>query len=366
MQTATRSAVTAHSGGRVLEAPVLPDQGGFVTESAEPTATPVAFEIGALVATPHGGAANKFSDNGGAVIEIARVQLIYWGSAWTANPAPSPTSAQVTSAVQSLLRGPYMTGLAQYRQIGRGHLLGATVVTTSNPPNPFTDSDVSNFINGLIGAGTIPGLDATNQNLYLVIMPKGVNSKSAGVIGEHTYFSVGSNNFHFGWITNNGTLNFITNVLSHELAESVTDPEGSAILGVAGTCSGTGWCEIGDVCQSTSSNLHGVTVQSFWSNSDAKCIVPDWPNVQYPYSGTQWTYTLAAHQTVRFFTFNWPEYLFVDWEVVPTTIGSAAQITASVAIQRASGAYNTFWITVTNLTNAAVGIEGRFSVLGVV
>ncbi len=367
MQTATKGAVAAHSGGRVLEAPAVTEQGGFVTASAEPTAAPVAFDIGALLATPQGGAANKFTDNGGAVIEIARVQLIYWGSAWTATPAPTPTSAQVTAGVQAMLRGPYMTGLAQYRQIGRGHLLGTpVVVTSSNPPNPFSDSDVGNFINGLIGAGTIPGLDATNQNLYFVIMPKGVNSKSSGVIGEHTYFTSGGSRFHFGWITNNGTLNYITNVLSHELVESATDPEGSAILGVAGTCSGGGWCEIGDVCEGTSSNLHGVTVQSFWSNNDAKCIVPDWPAVQYPYSGTQFTYTLAANQTVRFFTFNWPEYLFVDWEVVPTTIGTAAQITASVAIQRASGAYNTFWITVTNLTNAPVGIEGRYSVLGVV
>jgi hypothetical protein len=363
MQSATAGAVMAHTGGQVHGALALPDEGGFVTDTAEPTTVPVAFS---LAAPALGGAANKFTDNGGAVIEIARVQLIYWGNAWAANPPPTPTAAQVTAAVQAMVAGPYMTGLAQYRQIGRGHLLGAATVTSSNPPNPFTDSNVANFINGLIGAGTVPGLDAAKQNLYLVIMPNGVSSSNAGVIGEHTYYNDSSGNrIHFGWITNNGTLNYITNIFSHELAESVTDPEGSAILGVAGTCSGGGWCEIGDVCQSTSANLHGVVVQSFWSNNDGKCIVPDWPAASYPYSGTQWTYTLAPNQTVQFFTFDWPEYLFVVWEVVPTTIGGAAQVSADVAIQRASGAYNTFWITVTNLTNASVGIAGRYSVLGV-
>jgi hypothetical protein len=312
------------------------------------------------------GAANKFVDNGGAVIEIVRLQLIYWGSAWASNPPPTPTSAQVTAAVQQMLAGPYMTGLAQYRAIGRGHVLGPVVVTNSNPPNPFTDSNVANFIAGLISNGTVPGLDAAKANLYFVIMPKNVNSTSGGVIGEHTYYTDGGGNrIHFGWVTNNGSLTYVTNVLSHELVESCTDPEGSAILGVAGTCSGGGWCEIGDVCQGTSGNLHGVTVQSFWSNNDGKCIIPDWPNVAYPYSGTQFTYTLGANQTVNFFTFNWPEYLFVVWEIVPTTPGSAAEVTWNVEIQRASGAYVTYWISVTNLTNAAVAIQGRYTVLGV-
>jgi hypothetical protein len=363
MSTLTADAVTTQPGGGLVASRALPQHGGYVTNVAAATADPVAFTLQPL---PQGGAANKFTDNGGAVIQIPRVQLIYWGSAWAANPPPTPTSAAVTAAVQAMLSGPYMTGLAQYRQIGRGHLLGATVVTSSNPPNPFSDSNVASFINGLIAAGTIPGLDAARQNLYLVIMPQGVNNTNSGFIGEHTYYTDGAGNrVHFGWITNNGTLNYVTDVLSHELVESATDPEGSAILGVAGTCSGGGWCEIGDICEGTSSNLHGVEVQSFWSNNDGKCIVPDWPNVVYPYSGTQWTYTLAPNQTVNFFTFNWPEYLFMVWEVVPTTIGSTEQITWSVAIQRASGAYNTFWITVTNLTGAPVGIEGRYSVLGV-
>lgn len=120
---------------------------------------------------PGGGGANKFNDNGGAVIEIVRLQLIYWGAAWASSPPPSPTSAQVTSAVQQMLAGPYMTGLAQYRGIGRGHLLGSVVVTTSNPPNPFNDTNVKNFVSGLISAGTVPGLDAAKANLYFVVMP---------------------------------------------------------------------------------------------------------------------------------------------------------------------------------------------------
>jgi hypothetical protein len=361
MQPITKSAGMVWHAGLEDDSVSVPEAGGVVTSVGE-----AGTEVHPGPFTAHaGGGANKFSDNGGAVIEIVRLQLIYWGAAWGASPAPSPTSAQITSAVQQMLAGPYMTGLAQYRGIGRGHLLGSVVVTTSNPPNPFTDTNVANFISGLISAGTVPALDAANANLYFVIMPKGVNSSSGGVIGEHTYFTSGGKRVHFGWVTNNGTLNYVTNVLSHELSESVTDPEGSAILGVAGTCSGGGWCEIGDVCQGTSSNLHGVIVQSFWSNNDGKCIVPDWPNIAFPFSGTQFTATLTANQTVNFFTFNWPEYEFVVWEVVPTTAGAAAQITWNVKIQRSSGAFVTYWISVTNLTAAPVNIQGRYTVLGI-
>src|SRR5215469_5839765 len=72
-------------------------------------------------------------------------------------------------------------GIPQYRPWSP---LGSVVVTSSNPPNPFTDTNVANFISGLISAGTIPNLDAAKANLYFVIMPKGSNSTSGGVIGE--------------------------------------------------------------------------------------------------------------------------------------------------------------------------------------
>jgi hypothetical protein len=311
--------------------------------------------------------ANKFTDNGGPVIQIPRVQLIYWGSAWSSNPAPTPSSDQITGAVQSILAGPYMVNLQQYRNLGRGHLLGATVIGSSDPSNPFTDADVSNFISAQINNGTLPSLDGLNQNLYLVIMPVGVASSNTNEDGEHTYYPDNNGNrVHFGWVMNNGTLDYVTTIFSHELVESATDPEGSALTGVAGTCTGSGWCEIGDICESTTGVLSGVTVQSYWSNADAACTVPAWPPGTYPYSGVQWTDTLPANSTISYFTYNWPEYLFVEWEVVPTDASSGSpQISWQVQLERPNGAYITYWIVVTNLTGSDVGIEGRYSVLGV-
>lgn len=83
-----------------------------------------------------------------------------------------------------------------------------------------------------------------------------------------------------------------------------------------------------------------------------------------PICATQWTGTLAANQTNRWFTFNWPASWHMVWTVMPTTpSATGAQITWSVAVQRASAEFATYWITVQNLTNVPVTFEGRYAIL---
>lgn len=311
--------------------------------------------------TAMGGGADRFVDNNGPVIQVVQLYLLYWGSAWNTNPTPS--AAQITSSCATMLASSYMPGLAQYRGIGRGFVRGSTTIATSNPPNGFTDAQVSNFIDGQLTAGTIPGPDVDNQTLYCVVMPNGVNASNTNFIGEHTYYSRSGQRIRFAWITNSGTLANVTAIISHEVVESATDPEGSAFLGVAGTCNQGGWCEIGDVCGSISS-LDGVTVQSYWSNQDGACVVPAWPARSYPRVGVQWTGTVPAGATGRWFTFNWPEWELVDWRMLPTVPRPGAPaLSWKVDIERASGNYLTYWISVTNLTNADVAFEGRYCVL---
>src|SRR5664279_3274388 len=310
--------------------------------------------------------ATNFTDHNGTVIQFVRAYLIFWGSAWASNPPPTPTTAQVTDAVRRILSGGYLTGLKQYRGIGQGYILGSTTVTASNPPQGFTDANVSNFISGLIGASTIPNIDADNQTLYIVFMPKGINASNSGFIGEHTYYTnASSQRVHFAWVTNNGTLSSISNITSHEIAESMTDPEGSAILGDAGTCSGAGWCEIGDVCQGTTGTVNGANVQSYWSQADKACKVFDYPVQNFPFVGTQFTGTVAANASPRWFTFNWPAWQQVAWTVMPTTIDTAnPQLSCSVAVQRTSGAFITYWICLLYTSSVPVNFEGRYEVLG--
>jgi hypothetical protein len=67
-----------------------------------------------------------------------------------------------------------------------------------------------------------------------------------------------------------------TQIFSHELVESCTDPEGDGILGNPGTCSfdDDSWCEIGDVCEGIFETVNGVSVQAYWSEEARKCVIP--------------------------------------------------------------------------------------------
>ncbi len=80
--------------------------------------------------------------------------------------------------------------------------------------------------------------------------------------------------------------------------------------------------------------------------------------------GVQFTGTVPAGATQRWFTFNWPQEWHVVWYVVPTSPRTGApQIEWSVGVERASATHITYWITIRNLTSSPVNIEARYAVL---
>lgn len=81
--------------------------------------------------------------------------------------------------------------------------------------------------------------------------------------------------------------------------------------------------------------------------------------------GVQFRGMVAAGQSQRWFTFNWPVHWHVVWTVVPTTPRPGSpQIRWQVQVERANDRFVTYWISVTNISPAATEIEARFAVLG--
>ena len=212
----------------------------------------------------------RFVDRHGLVLSRELLYLIYWGHAWT-QPGTTPTADQVTRAVSTVMASVYMTGLAQYRGVGRGEVRASQVLASSDPPSGFTDDQVGQFVHDQIAAGTIAGPDAGNQTVYGVVMPPGVKPDHAE--GEHNTYSSHGQKIHYAWFANAGSVHALTGIMSHEIVEAATDPEGDGFLGVDGTCSQEGWCEIADVC-SSASVVDGVAVRSYWSDEAGKCIIP--------------------------------------------------------------------------------------------
>jgi len=219
----------------------------------------------------------RFLDHHGPVLRAVQLQLIYWGSAWTGTGGLSPSPEQITTAMRTVLAGPYLSGLAQYRGIGAGVVRGSTVITASDPRDGFTYKDVTSFLDARLDGGSVPGPDRVNQTLYVVVMPTGIHSGDTDFAGEHNYYTRHHQRIHFVWTADSASLASATRIMSHEVVESVTDPEGTAILGVHGTCSPGGWCEIADICPATGV-LDGIVVEAYWSNLAGGCVVPMSPN----------------------------------------------------------------------------------------
>jgi hypothetical protein len=85
-----------------------------------------------------------------------------------------------------------------------------------------------------------------------------------------------------------------------------------------------------------------------------------------PWVGTQWTYTMGANQTIDFYTWGWPAAWHVLWTVMPTTPRAAGpQLRWKVQVERSEPCHLVYHIFVTNLSNAPLGIEGRYAILAI-
>ena len=80
------------------------------------------------------------------------------------------------------------------------------------------------------------------------------------------------------------------------------------------------------------------------------------------FSGVQFTATLAAGATGRWFTHSWPAQWYVWWTIVPTApaVDGPAQIEWKVAVSRQSGGLLKYHLIVTNVASYSVSFEARY------
>jgi len=242
----------------------------FAAGIALSLSTAVAASV--IVEAPPASASIRFVDHSGRVLSAAHVYLIYWGRYWAPDRVASPTPDQITHALRTVLAGSYLSALTQYRNIGPAVIGGSHVITTTDPPSRFTDRNIEAFLNTLFDAEVLPAPD--DQAIYVVTIPPGIyTGEGDDLVGEHNYYRRDGHRIHYAWTTDSEVLEGATQTTTHEIVETVTDPEGTAILGTPGTCDGERWCEIADIC-SDAAKLNGVMVAPYWSNIAGRCVIP--------------------------------------------------------------------------------------------
>jgi hypothetical protein len=217
---------------------------------------------------------DSVTNKGAGTIGNVDLELLFWGNQWWS--ATGPTMNEIIGAVQQLLASPYLSALTQYG-FGNVNLRSATLVSQPAPGVPTFSADaVRNMVWALIDDNVFPEPDeAGGKIIYMVFAPNGSRYNDSGARGAHSTAHdtdlFDSDDAWVGWI-DNGDLDYIIDVFSHELVEALTDPGPDD--GWLMNRNINGGNEIGDACNGTADRLDGLLVQAYWSEQDKACVIP--------------------------------------------------------------------------------------------
>jgi hypothetical protein len=224
----------------------------------------------------------------GPFMSVAHIHLIFWGAEWV-GAAPPVDPLAVRAAVGSICASAYMNAAYDYGNFGSVAWKTFYMQSATEPPASFPDTSVSALLTSLFSGNLVPLPDSENliDQFYVVFMPSTATSATAGLGGEHSFYSWtnpatnATTKVRFAWVLNKSSIDFVTTVFSHELVEAYTDPEGTYIQ--IQPSNAASWNEVGDICQSVG-YVDGIAVQSYWSQKDQACVIPYYVDHDFPHS----------------------------------------------------------------------------------
>jgi hypothetical protein len=183
---------------------------------------------------------------GGPLLQQVRVVTLFWGPSWRQDEQQRQLVDYFNAFFRDMFAdGRYMATLAQYSaggyQIGNGTFVAAA--TDESPvPARVTDFQIQAEIRAQINAGAVPPPE--EETLYFVLTPPGVvvvdsdgSDSEHDFAGYHSYSIDFADPYQFPYAVipywdnhpsdqgiSTGNARLMTDVMSHELAEAVTDP----------------------------------------------------------------------------------------------------------------------------------------------
>jgi hypothetical protein len=277
---------------------------------------------------------------GGRVVSAIRVVQVLYGGGSYLPELTSVTSPNMSTFYHRVMDSPYFDWLTEYNTttggpngnqfIGRGTFVGRIQIAPSaaNNGSTITDGNIQAELKAQINAGVLPAPVndgfGDNNTYYAVFFPHGktiissgsetsciqfcaYHSTIANINGHEAYYGVhpdmqSGSGCETGCGGGGPPFAYYQTVASHELVETVTDPD----IGRTQTIGPLlGWYdaqygEIGDICNAQQGTIVGndgvtYTVQREFSNVANDCIVtrpPRGPTPLYRYfNGTQHFYT---------------------------------------------------------------------------
>jgi hypothetical protein len=285
---------------------------------------------------------------GGRVVSNMQVVQVIYGTGSYLSQVTSTSSPSMATFYQGVLNSPYVDWLSEYNTsgnastpsqvIGRGSFSTQVTITPSAANNGSTidDSNIQAELSAQIAAGNLPApthdANGNNNTYYAVFFPhgktitlSGYSSCSAFCAYHGTIANAGGHGevyygVHPDMQTGSGcetgcgaastAFGNYTQVASHEMIETITDPE----IGLTPTIQAPiAWydysttysinSEIGDLCNDQHATVvgsDGVTydVQNEFSNAANLCIVSKVPATHFGSTQTWWSSAFYGSSTL--------------------------------------------------------------------
>lgn len=237
------------------------------------------------------------SYQGGPLINNVSVETIFLGQAWASDSSLQQEAGQLDQFFAYITNSSYMDLLGQYSTpqagaIGRGSYAGEFDIAQNVwRRSTVSDTTIQNTLDSEITSGAISIPDA--NRLLVVFTPPDVVVSQGG--SRSNGYPVGFAGYHNSFVASTGqlvryavipdpigndqvagltTFQQQTAAASHELAESVTDPDGTSWWDTSNDA--TSGDEIGDFADLNSNvvYLNGYAVEELWSNATGGLLAP--------------------------------------------------------------------------------------------
>jgi hypothetical protein len=228
---------------------------------------------------------------GGALVQRPKVFVYYWSGS-------APFQGELEPFYAAITNSPFLDWMKEYDAqnhantdvyaIRRGSWIGSFVDTGAQATGTITVSNVASRIAAMAGTNGVPSPDA--DTIYAVQIPSTLTvsddrngqgdscTKWCGIHGSNyptplRFTIVVQPGTNCGCEDGSGNwLNEAEETASHELAETITDPD---VFPSSGPVTGrSGWVpEIGDPCNFVTETVEDFPVQKIWSNHSQAGIV---------------------------------------------------------------------------------------------
>ncbi len=243
---------------------------------------------------------------GGPLINNVAVEPVFLGQAWASDPQLVQTANRLNQFFGFLTNSSYMDLLHEYGTpqagpIGHGSLAASlTIAQNFWRRGAIDDRQIQAVLNQEIAGGGIAPPDS--NRLLFVFTPPNVVVTHGGAASDGV--PSGFAGYHSSFVDSSGALvryavipdpigndqaalapfDQQTAAASHEMAEAVTDPDGTSWWDA--TSDATAGYEIGDFADLSSDtvNLGGYAVEALWSNAQGGLVAPA-GSTQSPGSG---------------------------------------------------------------------------------